>query len=129
MGLVASTVRGESVRDSLELPPELRARLRTPAGLGIGAETPDEIALAILAEIVAIRRSRRDPRRGAAEPERPARTPPPRRSVAVDPVCGMEVAISPASLQLDVDGERHYFCGEGCRDSFAAEHAPDAAVR
>jgi YHS domain-containing protein len=41
----------------------------------------------------------------------------------------MEVAISPASLQLDLGGERHYFCGEGCRDRFAAEHAPDAAVR
>ena len=48
--------------------------------------------------------------------------------VAMDPVCGMEVALSPASIQLERDGERFYFCSEGCRDSFAAEGAHGAAV-
>lgn len=37
---------------------EALARLRTPIGLGIGAQTPEEIALAILAEIVAVRRGK-----------------------------------------------------------------------
>jgi xanthine dehydrogenase accessory factor len=32
------------------------ARLKAPAGLDLGAITPDEIALSILAEIVAVRR-------------------------------------------------------------------------
>ena len=49
--------------------------------------------------------------------------------VAMDPMCGMEVAVSEASIQLELDGERHYFCSEGCRDGFAAEHAPGAGVR
>jgi xanthine dehydrogenase accessory factor len=116
VALVASPVRGAAVTDALDLPAELRARLHTPAGLDIGAETPAEIALAILAEIVALRRS------GDADAdELPA-------GVAIDPVCGMEVAVSPASLQLDLEGERFYFCGEGCRDKFAADHARDAAV-
>ncbi|NJK80231.1 MAG: XdhC family protein [Chloroflexaceae bacterium] len=35
--------------------PELLARIRTPIGLEIGAKTPEEIALAIMAEIVAVR--------------------------------------------------------------------------
>lgn len=35
---------------------EVLGRVRTPAGLDLGAETPPEIALAIMAEIVAIRR-------------------------------------------------------------------------
>ena len=137
VGLVASRVRGDAVRESLELPAELRDRLRTPAGLDIGAETPEEIAVAILAEIVALRRTRDVATEGrpaaapatAAEPAAGPAAVAPAVAVAIDPVCGMEVAISPASLQLDLDGERHYFCGEGCRNRFAAEHAPDAAVR
>jgi len=38
------------------------ARLKAPAGLDLGAITPDEIALSVLAEIVAARRRPRDPR-------------------------------------------------------------------
>ncbi len=133
VGLVASTKRGDAVRDSLDLPEELLAALHTPAGLEIGAETSEEIALAILAEIVALRRSAE-----AAvivelpQPEAAAAAQGPAEAaieVAIDPVCGMEVAISDASIHLDHDGERFYFCREGCRDSFAAEHAPGAGVR
>jgi xanthine dehydrogenase accessory factor len=36
---------------------ERLATLRSPAGLDIGAITPEEIALSILAEIVAVRRA------------------------------------------------------------------------
>jgi xanthine dehydrogenase accessory factor len=36
--------------------PELLRRVRAPIGLDIGALTPEEIALAILAEIVLVRR-------------------------------------------------------------------------
>jgi xanthine dehydrogenase accessory factor len=60
VGLVASHRRGVAVLD------ELRARgavsdadverVRTPAGLDIGARTAEEIALSIVAEIVALRR-------------------------------------------------------------------------
>jgi xanthine dehydrogenase accessory factor len=45
------------VRAALDVPDELRDRLRTPAGLAIGASTPAEIALSILAEIVQERRA------------------------------------------------------------------------
>ena len=123
VGLIASTVRGEAVRASLDLPAELRAQLRTPAGLEIGAETPEEIALSILAEIVALRRS------DAVDEAIPEADPAAASAVAIDPVCGMEVAVSPASIQLEVEGERHYFCREECRDRFAAERAPDAGIR
>ncbi|HUI97265.1 MAG TPA: XdhC/CoxI family protein [Xanthobacteraceae bacterium] len=44
--------------------PERLARLKAPAGLDLGAITPDEIALSILAEIVAVRRGKAA--RGAA---------------------------------------------------------------
>ena len=55
IGLVASKVRGAAVLDALHLSGEQRARIRTPAGLAIGARTPVESALAILAEITAMR--------------------------------------------------------------------------
>jgi xanthine dehydrogenase accessory factor len=119
VGLVASDRRGEAVRDSLDLPDEVRDRLHTPAGLAIGAQTPEETALAILAEIVALRRSG-DGRVPLA---------PVAAAVAIDPVCGMEVAVSDASIQLELDGERHYFCSEGCRDSFVAALTSDAGAR
>ena len=44
---------------------ERLARLKAPAGLDLGAITPDEIAISILAEIVAVRR-RKQPRGSAA---------------------------------------------------------------
>jgi xanthine dehydrogenase accessory factor len=55
VGLVASRARGESVAAALDR--EDRARIHTPAGLDIGARTAEEIALSILAEIVATRRA------------------------------------------------------------------------
>jgi len=48
---------------------ERLARLKAPAGLDLGAITPDEIAISILAEIVAVRRGKEA--RGSTPPIRP----------------------------------------------------------
>jgi xanthine dehydrogenase accessory factor len=115
VGLVASPKRGKGIRAALDVPDELRDQLQSPAGFDIGARTPPEIAVSILAEIIAERSARP---RGA--PQLPTFAPP---AVAIDPICGMEVAMTEDSLSLEVDGERHFFCCDGCRDSFAAQHA------
>jgi xanthine dehydrogenase accessory factor len=57
VGLVASRKRGKAVVDSLEVSDEDRARVHTPAGLDIGARTPEEIAVSIVAELIAVRRN------------------------------------------------------------------------
>jgi xanthine dehydrogenase accessory factor len=61
VGLVASTRRGRAVVEGLDVSDDDKARVHTPAGLDIGARTPEEIALSILAEIVATRRTHTTP--------------------------------------------------------------------
>jgi len=119
IGLVASPRRGTGVLDALGLPPEQRARVRTPAGIDIGARTPGEVAVSVLAEIVSVRPRRE---RAMAPPAAGAGA-----ATATDPVCGMTVACVPASLSVEVDGRRWWFCGTGCRDAFVAD--PGAFAR
>lgn len=60
VGLVASRKRGAAVIEELRaegVADELVERLETPAGLAIGARTPAEVALSIIARIVEVRRA------------------------------------------------------------------------
>jgi len=41
----------------------------------------------------------------------------------IDPVCGMTVTITPASLVAQHDGHAYYFCGTKCRTKFVADPA------
>jgi xanthine dehydrogenase accessory factor len=116
VGLVASRKRGAGVLDQLRgegVPEELLARIDTPAGLDIGARTPSEVALSILASIIEVRR------RESTAPRSWAAAPP----TAVDPICGMTVVVSADALSVQHAGDTHYFCGEGCLRAFERQHA------
>ena len=133
VALVASRRRGRSVIEALDVPDALRDQIRTPAGLDIGARTPGEIAISILAEVIAERTAHPvPPVRPAAEPAAPAALPVtqviPAAATAIDPVCRMEVAATEATVHLDVGGERVYFCCEGCRSTYAADRVPHAGA-
>ncbi len=126
VALVASPRRGAAVRGELDVPEELAAQLHTPAGLDIGARTPSEIAISILAQMIECQHA--DP-----VPGRPAVAGPAALAAAVavatDPVCGMQVAITDSAARLEVAGDLVYFCCAGCRDRYAAEHSDDLVVR
>jgi xanthine dehydrogenase accessory factor len=112
VGLVASRRRGTALLDLLRedgVSEELLGQIDTPAGLDIGARTPAEIALSILASIIEVRR------RSSTTPRSWAAAPP---ATAVDPICGMSVLIDPNALSTQRGGETYYFCGEHCRQVF-----------
>ena len=114
VALVASRRRAEAILGALRergLDEATLARVRTPAGgvQGIGQE---EIALAALAEIVILRRQRRQV---VASPKL--------EEFATDPVCGMAVEIKRAAHTATYQHRDYYFCCEGCRRQFLEEPA------
>ena len=135
LGVVASARRFAQVRQSLLGQGVAAADLdaiRSPAGVAIGAQAPEEIAVSVLAEIVARRHAT------AVAGEKPAASedagPGARAAAAglrdetggeaaaqaVDPVCGMQVEMAGARHTAEAGGRIWYFCCGGCRERFLA---------
>ena len=94
------------------------ARVHAPAGLDLGHIPNQEIAVAILAELVQLRAG------GRLEPP-PVAEPP---HEAIDPVCGMTVDVASARYATTHEGRTYYFCSAGCLERFTAAPAPFLAV-
>jgi xanthine dehydrogenase accessory factor len=107
IGLVASRVRGAAILDSLGLSDDERARVHTPVGLAIGAKTPAEIAVSIVAEVI------QEIRVGGLVVAETAAV-----DEAVDPVCGMTVTVGRETEHARFDGKNYWFCSPACRSSF-----------
>jgi xanthine dehydrogenase accessory factor len=126
VGLVASPKRGAGVLADLRADGVLGADLElidVPAGIDICARTPAEIALSILASIVAVRRGERTvPRERASVSVSASASSSDAPPIMVDPICGMTVAAVPGTPSVEVDGETVYFCCEGCKTKFESQH-------
>jgi xanthine dehydrogenase accessory factor len=110
IGLVASAKRAASLTADLRdrgVEEEALARIRSPAGLDLGPSSQEEIAVAILAELVAWRHTR-------------GLSPADLVEEAIDPICGMTVAISTVRERAERDGVTYYFCSAHCRKRFEA---------
>jgi len=124
LGVIASAKRFAQLRDALRARGVSREALEgivAPAGLDIGARSPEEIALSIMAQIV--ERRRRPAAQATIAP--PAVAP----REAIDPVCGMSVTIAGARHTAEAHGVRYYFCCSGCRTKFLAEPSSYLAAR
>jgi xanthine dehydrogenase accessory factor len=121
VGLVASRKRGAAVIEELRadgVPEQLLNAIDSPAGLDIGAKSPAEVALSILAQVIAVRR--RGEGHAGGRPQAVAST------TALDPICGMTVVAGASTLSYEHEGTTHYFCCEGCLRTFESEHASAA---
>ncbi len=117
VAFVASKTKAAKVMEFLEergVSPEKVSRVRAPAGLNIGATSPEEIAVSILAEIVQIRAN------AAKSAAKPAPNPALNviQSEAKDPICGMMVEKSNAKHKSEFQGKTFYFCCAGCKQKF-----------
>lgn len=131
VGLLASRQRASTVRAYLA-DRKLSGidGIRSPVGLDLGARTPLEVALSILAEIVRDHRpatsgadaAQGHPLPAAAKPSSAAGTlnvlPP---KYAVDPVCGMNVDMMTARHKAEIEGTTYYFCCPHCRAAFVEQ--------
>lgn len=130
LGLVASRKRAEAVLGYLAdrgVPEDQLDRVHAPAGLDLGRTTHEEMAVAILAQLVQLRASGA---LAAVETPRSEVRPGHRKELklteaaqAVDPVCGMTVRADASAMPFEYEGVTYYFCCAGCRRSFEKSKA------
>src|SRR5687767_4273892 len=116
LGVVASQRRAASLLDHLRgrgVAEDALKRVNAPAGLNLGHVSHEEIAVAILAELVQFRAAGGLQARGDAGAA-------PVRTEAIDPVCGMTVQVAGARHRLERGGQTFYFCCAGCLTRFEA---------
>ena len=122
VGLLASRTRGATVvqwlRDNGVPGSET---VQYPAGMDLGARTAPDVAISILAEIV--RRHAQASATAETAAAAPAAQESARPTVAVDPVCGMDVAIAGAKHVAESGGRTYYFCCANCRTAFLKDPA------
>jgi xanthine dehydrogenase accessory factor len=124
IGLVASRKRAEAVLGYLRergASDERLARVHAPAGLDLGRLRPEEIAVAIMAELVQLRAAGALAGAGPSQPVSAVHD-------AIDPVCGMTVMVATAHHRASHGGRTYYFCGAGCRSRFEAGPAAYVAA-
>jgi xanthine dehydrogenase accessory factor len=123
IGLIASRKRAERVLGYLRdrgVSDEDLARVHAPAGLDLGKVPAQEIAVAILAELVKLRAEGELPA-GSAEVQIAT------RHEEIDPVCGMTVDVAEARFNTSHEGRSYYFCSAACLAAFVAEPASFAS--
>ncbi len=117
VGLVASRKRAAALIGYLRdrgVPEDQLARVHAPAGLDLGHVAPEEIAVAIIAELVQLKAA------GDLGP-RLEMAPASEMHEALDPVCGMTVQVANARHVATHESRTYYFCSAGCQQRFESD--------
>ena len=112
-GLVASNKKSQALFEYARekgYTDEQIGRVKCPAGLELGAETMEEIALSVIAEIIQLRRT------STEQPVTSRQLP--LAAEAIDPICGMTVATANATYTSEFEGRTIYFCCLRCKETF-----------
>ena len=89
------------------------SRVKFPAGMDINANTPEEIAVSILAELINDRNSVDLKEQVIVESKEDKKE--------IDPICKMIVDPKNAADTYEFDDINYYFCCTGCKEKFALE--------
>ena len=118
---MASRKKANSVFLALKregVPHKSLVAIKTPAGIDINAKTPQEVAISILAQIVQEKHT--------AAPVTETKMSVPEKlenDLYINPVCKIPVQKSTAKHVLEYEGEKVYFCCDGCKVSFEKDPA------
>jgi xanthine dehydrogenase accessory factor len=127
VGLVASRKRADAVLGYLRdrgVADDRLARVHAPAGLDLGHVATDEIAVAILAEIVQLKAAGELAAATGGSPASASGS----RHEEIDPVCGMTVDVADSRYRTVHAGRTLYFCSAGCLESFESDPARHATL-
>ncbi len=137
VGFVASAKKAEDIRLYLinEGISEARvAELRSPVGLDINAKLASEVAISILAEVISDFREENKAAAsccGSAKTSQPiaATTPDDQftQDYYINPVCNVPVSKKNPKHIIEYQGEKVYFCCDGCKVSF--ENDPEKYIK
>jgi xanthine dehydrogenase accessory factor len=92
-------------------------RIKSPAGLELGAESLPEIAFSVMAEIMQLNRQQ-----NTSSKTEKAKIPVLEIRNAIDPICGMTVDLKTSKYSSTYDSKKYFFCCLHCKETF--EKAP-----
>jgi xanthine dehydrogenase accessory factor len=96
-------------------------RIKSPAGLELGAETLPEIAFSVMAEIVQLNKQQK--KSAGREEKKHIEIPVLQLQEAIDPICGMKVDVNKSKYSSAYESKTYYFCCLRCKESFDREPA------